>query len=160
MGCACIGGKINVKKNIGGSTQGQSLLKNSPYNEFNKSFDRIQEKSKNSSFKINIYIPNSENESVTLSLVYDKPYMTLPNLINSAIFNSNNEKIDPNFINCYNPVDDDFDYIIERMYGYGIDNDEGKNWNIYINDNLETWSLMCRNNRIVSKGDKIEFKFE
>jgi hypothetical protein len=38
--------------------------------------------------------------------------------------------------------------------------ENGKVWLCYLNDKKEDWSLLCEFNRIVHKGDKIEFKYQ
>ena len=86
-------------------------------------------------------------------------------VINSAFFCGDYaNELDANFISQYNTKKDEFDYFIQRLAGYAIEKEdnpfEGKIWVPYINKIKQSWSYLCSNNRILKKGDIIEFKYE
>ena len=65
--------------------------------------------------------------------------MLLYELINIACFNSKYAKeLDGNFITIYNKNNDEYDYFIERLAGWKIENEKspylGKIWIPYINN--------------------------
>lgn len=118
-----------------------------------------------SSFKITIHLPEI-NMVMPLYIEnpQDKEFMLLSDLVNLACFCSvDSSQIDANFISVYNPTDDEYDYYIERLCGYRIENIDdpktGKLWNIFINNKKEDWTFLNRNNRIINKSDIIEFKY-
>lgn len=79
--------------------------------------------------------------------------------MNMLCFNSKYmSELDANFISVYNKKIDEFEYFIQRLLGYEM-NDK-YSWVPYINDVKEKWTEICQNNRLVFKSDKIEFRYE
>lgn len=115
-------------------------------------------------FLIKINIP--ETDKVKIILFEGKNIsMILSDVLNGAFFcTDHSDDIDANFISIYDKANDKFYYHIERLIGYSIeyiDNPEqGKVWNCYINKKKQDWSFICDQNRIVNKGDEIEFRYE
>ena len=94
-----------------------------------------------------------------------EPELTLPQVMNLLAFDKDqSDTFDANFISIYNEEDEDFDYYVQRIMGIGIEDEEeplnGSIWQVYINDKLEDWSMICKFNRIVCKEDRIYWKFE
>jgi hypothetical protein len=67
-------------------------------------------------------------------------------------------ELDANFISVYNKKIDEFDYYVERLCGYEMD--DKHLWVPYINSVKENWTDICQNNRIVFKSDDIEFRYQ
>jgi hypothetical protein len=67
-------------------------------------------------------------------------------------------ELDANFITIYNKKTDEFDYYIQRLFGFEMD--ESHKWVPYINCNKEDWTDLCQNNRILFKNDDLELKYE
>ena len=67
-------------------------------------------------------------------------------------------ELDANFISVYNKKKDEFDYYIQRLCGFEMD--ERHIWVPYINSVREDWTDICQNNRLVLKTDDVEFKYE
>ena len=121
-------------------------------------------KKSNDNYEIQIQIPNTE-KILILMLENEKESILLSDLINTACFNSKYSKeLDGNFITMYNKYKDEYDYFIERLLGFRIENEKdpyhGNIWVPYINKIKEDWSFICQNNRIVTKQDGIELKYE
>ena len=120
-------------------------------------------KKNNNKFSLKIHIPNSDKYK-TLIFYSLNNKETIVNLFNYFFFLNNEEKIDVNFISIYNEKNDTFDYYIERLNGYEIENEEnpknGKLWNCYINKKKLDWSFACHNNRIIDVNDEIELIYE
>ena len=115
-------------------------------------------------YEIQIQIPDSE-KIIILMLENEKESLMLSDLINLACFNSKySSELDGNFITIYNKLKDEYDYFIERLVGFRIENEKepyhGKIWVPYINKMKEDWSFICQNNRLVTKQDDIELKYE
>jgi hypothetical protein len=113
---------------------------------------------------IKIHIPNTNNVKVILH-DGNNTQMTLVELINLIFFCSNySEEIDANFISIYDNINDKHNYYIERLFGFYIENiddpDKGLLWKCYINKKEENWNFLCNNNKIISRKDEIEFKYE
>jgi len=94
-----------------------------------------------------------------------KSNMLLSEVLNYVFFCTDQcDILNANFISKYNKEKDEFEYFIERILGIPIENIEepnkGKIWVCYINNKLQDWTFLCEFNRIVNKGDQIEFKFE
>ena len=57
----------------------------------------------------------------------------------------------------------DVDYYVQRLLSIEMADEKqpsrGAIWNIYINDVLEDWIEVMRNNRIVCKEDSIRFRY-
>ena len=120
-------------------------------------------KKNNNKFTLKIHIPNSD-KCKTLIFYSLNNKETIINLFNYFFFLNEEEKIDVNFISIYNKKNDTFDYYIERLNGYEIENEEnpknGKLWNCYINKKKLDWSFACHNNRIIDVNDEIELIYE
>ena len=89
----------------------------------------------------------------------------LPELMNKVCFDSKYiVDLDANFISKFNREKNEYDYFVQRMCGLALSNEEnpflGELWIPYINEGKEDWTEICQYNRIVSKNDLIEFKFE
>lgn len=115
-------------------------------------------------FIIKINVPESDKVKIIL-FEGKRTSMLLSDVLNSAFFcTDQSEDLDANFISRYNKEKDKFDYYIERLLGFGMENPEepekGKVWTCYINNKKENWSMLCELNRIVHKEDEIEFKYE
>lgn len=115
-------------------------------------------------FIIKIHIPKSENVKI---LFYNSAFDKEPiiDLINFFFFNSTaDDELDANFISSFNRKTDSFDYYIQRLAGYEIENEsepkKGKVWNCYINKEKVDWTYMCNNNRIISAKDELELVYE
>ena len=115
-------------------------------------------------FIIKIHIPKSENVKI---LFYNSAFDKEPiiDLINFFFFNSTtDDELDANFISSYNRKTDSFEYYIQRLAGYAIENEvepkKGKMWNCYINKEKVDWTYMCNNNRIISSKDELELIYE
>ena len=120
-------------------------------------------KKNNNKFTLKIHIPNAD-KCKTLIFYSLNNKETIINLFNYFFFLNEEEKIDVNFISIYNKKNDTFDYYIERLNGYEIENEEnpknGKLWNCYINKKKLDWSFACHNNRIIDVNDEIELIYE
>jgi len=118
----------------------------------------------NNQFILKIHIPYTDNYKILIyNSLNDKE--SIVNLFNYFFFyNNNDEKLDVNFISIYNRKNDTFDYYIERLNGYEIENEEnpknGRLWNCYINKIKLDWSFACHNNRIINSKDEIELIYE
>jgi hypothetical protein len=109
-------------------------------------------------YTIQIYTPNSK-KSKELIIEEIKENILVSELMNLLCFNSKYmSELDANFISVYNKNIDEFEYFIQRLLGYEM-NDK-YSWVPYINDVKERWTDICQNNRLVFKSDKIEFKYE
>lgn len=100
-----------------------------------------------------------------LVLEHEKESMTLIDLVNIACFNSKySQELDGNFITKYSREKDEYDYFIERLVGYRLENEKdpykGKIWVPYINGQKEDWSFLCQRNRIITKQDDLCFRYE
>ena len=88
-----------------------------------------------------------------------KENVLVSELMNMLCFNSKYmSELDANFISVYNKANDEFDYFIQRLCGFEMN--EKYYWVIYINNVKENWTEICQNNRIIFKSDNIEFKYE
>ena len=91
----------------------------------------------NKQFILKIYLPEHIQPKVLFyNSEIDKEPIT--DLMNSFLFTSAiDDDLDANFISIYNKYTDSFDYYIQRIGGYEIENEEepnkGKMWNCYIN---------------------------
>ena len=113
---------------------------------------------KRSNYLIKLYSPNSL-ESNDLIIEEIKENILVSELINMVCFNSKHmTELDANFICLYNKDTDEFDFYIQRLHGYEMN--ETMSWVLYINNKRENWTDICRNNRIVIKNDEIEFRYE
>lgn len=115
-------------------------------------------------FFIKIHLPDSYNLKI-IKFEGKTDYMLLDELFNKCLFcGTHAEELDANFISVYNDLKDEFDYFIQRLYGYEIEIEEnpiqGNIWVIYINRIKYNFSLLCGNSRIVKKDDDIELKYE
>lgn len=82
--------------------------------------------------------------------------------MNGFLFTSSTDvDLDANFISIYN---DTFDYYIQRIGGYELENEDepnkGKMWNCYINKEKIDWTYECNNNRVISIQDEVELRYE
>lgn len=89
----------------------------------------------------------------------------ITDLMNAFLFTQAiDDDLDANFISIYNKYTDSFDYYIQRIGGYEIENEEepnkGKMWNCYINKEKIDWSYECNNNRVISMNDEVELRYE
>jgi len=115
-------------------------------------------------FTVKIYSPNSKK--IKLVRHYEKnDYILLSELLNHIFFCSNEaSELDANFMSTYDEKNEKFYYFIERMAGHEIENespaDSNKAWVTYINKEKNDWNILCSENRIIKKGDEIEFLFE
>ena len=85
----------------------------------------ISQKNKgNNQFILNIHIPDSENVKVLFhNSINDRE--TIINLFNSFFFsNYQEDELDANFISVYNKESDSFEYYIQRLAGYSIENED------------------------------------
>ena len=131
----------------------------------NKTKIVISQKNKgNNQFILNVHIPDSDNVKVLFhNSINDREAIT--NLFNSFFFsNYQDDELDANFISIYNPETDTFEYYIQRIAGYSIENEDfprkGKMWNFYINKEKVDWTFCCDNNRIISSKDELDLKYE
>lgn len=115
-------------------------------------------------FLLKIHIPDTDNIKI---LFYNSPFDKEPiiDLINFFFFNhSSDEELDANFISVYNRLTDTFEYYIQRLAGYEIENEtnplKGKCWNCYINKKKVPWTFLCTNNRIISSKDELDLVYE
>jgi hypothetical protein len=112
---------------------------------------------------IKINIPRSDKLKL---IIYDgkSEEMLITDIINSAFFSKENAAdLDANFISIYDPKNKMFNYYIQRLIGYEIDDENpegGKLWMVYVNRTRFDWSFLCSKNRILKKNDEIEFRFE
>jgi hypothetical protein len=112
---------------------------------------------------LKINIPKSDKLKL---IIYEgkSEEMLLVDIINSAFFsNEYAEDIDANFISIYDKEDNEYRYYIQRLIGYEIDEENprrDKLWTIYINRQKYDWSYLCNYNRVLRKGDEVEFRFE
>ena len=125
----------------------------------------ISQKNKgNNQFVLKIHTPDSENVKILFHYsINDRE--TIINLFNSFFFsNYQEDELDANFISVYNKESDSFEYYIQRLAGYSIENEDnpkkGKMWNFYINKEKVDWTFSCNNNRIISSKDELDLKFE
>ena len=118
----------------------------------------------NKQFILKIYLPEHIQPKVLFyNSETDKEPIT--DLMNSFLFTSAiDDDLDANFISIYNKYTDSFDYYIQRIGGYEIENEEepnkGKMWNCYINKEKIDWTYVCNNNRVISMNDEVELRYE
>ena len=118
----------------------------------------------NKQFILKIYLPEHIQPKVLFyNSEIDKEPIT--DLMNSFLFTSAiDDDLDANFISIYNKYTDSFDYYIQRIGGYEIENEEepnkGKMWNCYINKEKIDWTYVCNNNRVISMNDEVELRYE
>jgi hypothetical protein len=118
----------------------------------------------NKVYIIRVNIPNS-NSQKCIFVDKKEEYAMLSEVVNYAFFCSDQaNELDANFISIYNQEKDCFNYYIQRIIGYEIENDDnpevGKLWIPYINKEKSNWSQICGNNRIIKRSDEIEFIYE
>jgi hypothetical protein len=112
---------------------------------------------------IKINIPKTDKLKL---IIYEgkSEEMLLADIINSAFFsNEYAEDIDANFISIYDSEAGEYHYYIQRLIGYEIDEENpqrDKVWTCYINRQKYDWSHLCNYNRVLRKGDEVEFRFE
>ena len=85
----------------------------------------ISQKNKgNNQFVLKIHTPDSENVKILFHYsINDRE--TIINLFNSFFFsNYQEDELDANFISVYNKESDSFEYYIQRLAGYSIENGE------------------------------------
>jgi hypothetical protein len=115
-------------------------------------------------FTVKINYPYSQK--VKLVKHFEKnDYILLSELLNHIFFCSNEaSELDANFMSFYDEKNEKFHYFIERMVGHGIENESpahsNKAWVTYINKEKNDWNILCSKNRIIKRGDEIEFFFE
>jgi len=115
-------------------------------------------------YEVMVHIPHSEK--IKVLIVQDtRETVTLPELMNKACFDTKySAEMDANFISKYNRQSDEYDYIIQRMCGFAVDDEENPFqrdvWVPYINEEKQDWTDICQNNRLVGKQDNVVFKFE
>ena len=118
----------------------------------------------NKQFILKIYLPEHIQPKVLFyNSEIDKEPIT--DLMNSFLFTSAiDDDLDANLISIYNKYTDSFDYYIQRIGGYEIENEEepnkGKMWNCYINKEKIDWTYVCNNNRVISMNDEVELRYE
>ena len=118
----------------------------------------------NKQFILKIYLPEHIQPKVLFyNSEIDKEPIT--DLMNSFLFTSAiDDDLDANFISIYNKYTDSFDYYIQRIGGYEIENEEepnkGKMWNCYINKEKIDWTYVCNNNRVISMNDEVVLRYE
>lgn len=118
----------------------------------------------NKQFILKIYLPEHIQPKVLFyNSEIDKEPIT--DLMNAFLFTQAiDDDLDANFISIYNKYTDSFDYYIQRIGGYEIENEEepnkGKMWNCYINKEKIDWSYECNNNRVISMNDEVELRYE
>jgi hypothetical protein len=115
-------------------------------------------------YLIKINIPETDRIKV-IKHEGEHEIILLSDLMNSSFFLSRlAEELDANFISKYNPKTEEFEYYIQRIMGYELENEEepkrGKMWVVYINGSKCDWSFLCAKNRIVRREDEIELKYE
>ena len=122
----------------------------------------LKNKSIRSNYQI-VIIPNSEKVKL-IPFDENKEKLSLVELMNKICFDSKySTELDANFISKFNKDIDDYDYFIQRLDGCEIKEDNSMRkakWNVYINEIKEEWSHICRHNRMISKQDNIELKYE
>lgn len=116
----------------------------------------------NNNYSITITLPD---RTFKANFEFEKNKVLLYDLVNAICFSSKySDTLNANFISKYNEEIDDFEYYIESLLDQQIENEScperGKMWMIYINENKETWSEICRKNRIINSGDNLEFVYE
>lgn len=118
----------------------------------------------NKQFILKIYLPEHIQPKVLFyNSEIDKEPIT--DLMNAFLFTQAiDDDLDANFISIYNKYTDSFDYYIQRIGGYEIENEEepnkGKMWNCYINKEKIDWTYECNNNRVISMNDEVELRYE
>lgn len=122
---------------------------------------KIQAKNK---FILKIHIPNTYKIRI-LFHISDNDKEGIINLFNYIFFTSNpGNELDANFLSIYNQQTKSFDYYIQRLAGYELENEvnpnKGKMWNLYLNNSKANWTFLCNNNRIISVKDEMELKYE
>lgn len=177
MGCACSrdsGIKVisNINKKITEVNDSNTSLRlKQPNPTFASNLagsTKINSKSEKkdiNAFVIEIYFLE-EKSIITLPIKDNKEYMIFYDLINKSLFA--NTEYDCNFISQYNERKDQFEYNINlialkrKKSSGGVlrkNHDQNKlSWQIWINDELEDFSSLCRDSRIVYKDDIIELK--
>lgn len=138
-----------IASNLGGSTKNES---------------RSERKELNS-FILDLYFLN-EKSTVSLPVKDNKEYILFYDFINKALFS--NPEFDCNFISKYNEKKDEFDYFIENIAKRRRSSALGElrrvgdaaiSWQIWINDEQEDFSSLCRESRVVHKDDVLELKY-
>ena len=141
MGCAC-------------SREGTKIVVNS----------KTAPASPENIFTIKLHVPDSDIvKLICYKSTRDKePFI---DLVNYFFFGTSSDpKLDPNFISVYQEQKDCFEYYIQRLAGYTLENEEnpeqGKMWILYINGIKVNLSFVCENNRVISFTDELELKYE
>lgn len=109
-------------------------------------------------------MPNSHKIRI-LSHISEYDKVGIIDLFNFIFFTSNpGNELDANFLTIYNKQTKSFDYYIQRLGGFELENEsdriKGKMWNFYLNNTKANWSFICNNNKIISVKDEIELKYE
>jgi hypothetical protein len=114
-------------------------------------------------FRIKIHIPNSDKIKI-VSYEGNTEYIIFYELINDTMYSGiHADTLDSNFISVYNKQTDAFDYFIQRLLGYQIEESDpyhGKIWTPYLNGKRESFSDLCSKNRIIYSSDEIDLKYE
>lgn len=89
-------------------------------------------------YRINVISP-SDKRNYQFKHRCDYNEMPLPTIMNLISYNENEKNnLDANFISKYNAKDDRFEYFVQKMLGFEIENSEnpksGKLWVVYINE--------------------------
>ena len=136
MGCRC-------------SRDGRKIIVSSKMKEKNK-------------FILNIHIPKTDNKKI-LFYISNNEKETLSNIFNELFLNKYPE-LDANIISVYNPTTDSYDYYIQSLLGYKIENVQnpklGQMWNIYLNNEKLDWNSYFDNFRSITYKDEIDLKYE
>lgn len=137
-----------IASNLAGSTKNDSRSERKDLNAFIIELFFFQDKS-----------------IITFPIKENKEYMIFYDLINKALFC--NPEYDCNFVSVYNEKEDLFDYFIDvitlkRKRNSAVlhkNLDQQKlAWQVWINDELEDFSSLCRESRVIYKGDILELK--
>ena len=128
-----------------------------------KNYIKQELKKRNNPYIIKINIPRTDKIKLII-FEGSSDEMLMTEVINSVFFSKEySNEIDANFITFYNPEKNEFNYYIQRLIGYEIDDNiinNEKFWIVYINKLKYDWSFLCNKNRILRKNDEIEFRFE
>lgn len=115
-------------------------------------------------FKVKLYIPNSDSfRMITHSARRDR--IPITELINLFFFTSKTESdLDANFISVYNKKTEAFDYYIQRIAGFEMENEDnpsqGKMWFFYLNNEKTDWTQICRDNKVIHYKDDLELRYD
>lgn len=115
-------------------------------------------------YSISVKIPSTGGtEKFSLQI----PLLPIPltSLMNMLAFDSElGKSLDANFISVFRKDLDTFEYLVQRLCGVELENEEdpreGKQWVSYINKQFYEWNEVCEKEIEVNPGDLIEWRFK